>query len=51
MSYVKAAKELPKLSVQDMETLATQYGLTDSSEFEKDVHLHVEELSDRGKRA
>jgi D-alanyl-D-alanine carboxypeptidase len=29
MSYVKAAKELPRLSVQDMERLAHQYGLTD----------------------
>lgn len=29
ISYVKAAKELPKLSVEDMERLAAQYGLTD----------------------
>ena len=28
-SYVTAAKELPKLSVQDMERLAVEYGLTD----------------------
>lgn len=28
-SYVKAAKELPRLSVEDMERLAAQYGLTD----------------------
>ncbi|KAK5209483.1 hypothetical protein LTR96_000274 [Exophiala xenobiotica] len=28
-SYVKAAKELPRLSVEDMERLAHQYGLTD----------------------
>ena len=29
ISYVKAGKELPSLSVEDMEQLAIQYGLTE----------------------
>lgn len=44
MSYVRAAQELPKLSVQDMEQLATQYGLADANEFEKSGMTHVEEV-------
>lgn len=44
ISYVKAAQELPKLSVQDMEQLATQYGLAEANEFEKSGLEHVEEV-------
>lgn len=29
MSYVKASHQLPRLSVEDMESLAVQYGLSD----------------------
>lgn len=55
ISYVKAGKLLPRLSVEDMEQLAQQYGLTDSdirkagsnssldgSQAEKGVVEHVE---------
>lgn len=42
-SYVKASKELPRLTVQDMEALATQYGLTEASEFEKTSSLNSQE--------
>lgn len=31
ISYVKAAKEMPRLTIDDMEALAEDYGLTDSS--------------------
>lgn len=45
MSYVKAAQELPKLSVQDMEQQATQYGLAEANEFEKSSLEHIEEVN------
>lgn len=47
ISYVKAAQELPKLSVQDMEQLATQYGLAKANEFEKSGIEHVEEVNSK----
>ena len=45
MSYVKASHELPKLTVQDMEALATRYGLTDAHEFEKKAAVEVEDVN------
>lgn len=47
ISYVKAAQELPKLSVQDMEQLATQYGLAEANEFEKSPLEHLEEVNSK----
>ncbi|KAL8683127.1 MAG: hypothetical protein Q9224_006712 [Gallowayella concinna] len=47
ISYVKAAKQLPKLTVRDMEQLATQYGLAEANEFEKDVGSHMEEVDSK----
>ena len=47
ISYVKAAKELPKLSVQDMEQLATQYGMAAANEFEKSSLEHIEEVGSK----
>ena len=44
ISYVKASHQLPQLSVQDMEQLATQYGLTDATEFEKTAAVEVDEV-------
>lgn len=35
MSYVKASHELPKLSVEDMERMALQYGLVDTDDLKK----------------
>ena len=42
-SYVKAAKELPKLSVEDMEQLALQYGLVDREGLKKHGVLAFDE--------
>lgn len=48
ISYVKAAQELLKLSVQDMEQLAIQYGLAEANEFEKAASLeHMEDVSSK----
>ncbi len=35
MSYVKASKELPSLSVEDMERMALQYGLVDAEDLKR----------------
>ncbi|KAJ5204617.1 uncharacterized protein N7498_005496 [Penicillium cinerascens] len=43
ISYVKAAKELPKLSVEDMERLAVEYGLTDEISLTKKLDLPMVE--------
>ncbi|KAF2114272.1 general substrate transporter [Lophiotrema nucula] len=54
MSYVKAGKELPRLSVEDMEQLAVQYGLAEhdirkrgpsssASDLEKHISEHIEQ--------
>lgn len=43
ISYVKAAKELPKLSVEDMERLAVEYGLTDEMSLTKKYDLPMVE--------
>ena len=49
MSYVRAAKELPRLSVEGMEELAVQYGLAEANEFEKHgVTGHIEEVGSHG---
>lgn len=47
ISYVKASKELPRLTVQDMEALATQYGLAEANDFEKDTTVTVEDVGSR----
>ena len=47
MSYVKSAQELPKLSVQDMEQLATPYGLAEANESEKSSLEHIKEVNSK----
>jgi len=46
MSYVKASHELPKLTVQDVEALATRYGLMEAHDFEKEAAVEVEDVGD-----
>ena len=58
-SYVKVAKEMPRLTIDDMEVLAEEYGLTDSHiikksmakaegggkyETERDIHAEEKEV-------
>ena len=47
MNYVKAAKELPRLTVDDMEALAKEYGLTHDEELKKTVGLYDSDLEKR----
>lgn len=37
ISYVKAAREMPRLSVEDMETLAQEWGLADAATIKQSV--------------
>lgn len=45
INYVTAGKQLPKLSVEDMERIAAEYGLTDEV-FEKNRDLEKSSLSE-----